>query len=89
MAGQDRVRDREGAGLGETPADVARDGYALCECVFDAWRSYWMAVLSARTAEDLHDAGAGLFSDGASLALQAAAVRQRFAGVVAPTLHEA
>ncbi|HEY2358717.1 MAG TPA: hypothetical protein VGH86_14790 [Phenylobacterium sp.] len=55
----------------------------------EAWLTYWTAVAQARDLEGCFQAQQRLVTDIFGLAGHAAAVRQRFAGRITPTLNEA
>jgi hypothetical protein len=69
-------------------SDVAQMG-DLLTCGLQAWSAYWTAWFNARSIDDVLRANAALAAESFSLAGLAAAQRQSFHGVVAPTLNEA
>jgi hypothetical protein len=69
-------------------SDVAQM-YDLLTCNLQAWSAYWTAWFGARSLDDVLRANAALAAESFSLAGLAAARRQSFHGVVAPTLNEA
>lgn len=62
--------------------------YDLFTCALQAWSAYWTARFNARSVDDILDANGALASESFNLAGLAAARRQSFHDVVAPTLNE-